>query len=81
MVLRYDVPPDSSCPAIIVSAFSGDGVVITWLLNNYVLRAMPGHPLLEAIIGSGLRGQREPRPLRSMMRGSPSVLGDQFSAV
>ena len=81
MVLRYDGPPDSSCPTITVNRFLRDKLVIKWLFHNYAFSGAPGDPSLEAINGNGLSGQREPRPLRSMLRGSPPVLGDQFCAV
>ncbi len=81
MVLRYDVPPDSSCAVITRSTRLRDKLFIKSLCTDYSSNSSLRRPPLEAIIGKGLRGQREPRALRSMMRGSSSVLGNQLCTV
>jgi hypothetical protein len=64
--------------ALTVSKFLRDDLGMDWLIGNYAFGAAPGHVFLEAIIENCVRGQRDPKWVKPMMRGSPPLLNDEF---
>ena len=49
-----------------------------WEIGNYAFGAAPGHPFLEAVIENCVRGQKDPRWVRPMLRGTPPLEGDIY---
>jgi hypothetical protein len=64
--------------ALTVSRFLRDDLGMDWLIGNYAFGAAPRHVFLEAIIENCVRGQRDPKWVKPMMRGSPPLLDDEF---
>jgi hypothetical protein len=50
-----------------------------WEIGHYAFGAAAGHPFLEAIIKSCVRGQSDPLWVKSMMRGTPPLEKDLYS--
>jgi hypothetical protein len=67
--------------AITVSHFMRVDLGMDWQIGNYAFGAAPGHPFLEAIIENCVRGQKDPKWVKPMMRGSPPLLDDEFFVV
>ncbi|MGO9828421.1 MAG: glycosyltransferase [Terriglobales bacterium] len=64
--------------AITVSRFLRNNLGMDWQIGNYAFGAAPGHAFLEAIIENCVRGYRDPNWVKTMMRGSPPLLEDEF---
>ncbi len=61
-----------------VSQFLREDLGMDWQIGNYAFGAARGHVFLEAIIENCVRGQRDPKWVKPMMRGSPPLLDDEF---
>jgi len=67
--------------ALTVSRFLRDDLGMDWLIGNYAFGAVPQHPFLKAIIDNCVRGQRDPKWVKRMMRGSPPLLDEEFFVI
>ncbi len=61
-----------------VSRFLREDLGMDWQIGNYAFGAAPGHAFLEAVIENCIRGQRDPKWVKPMMRGTPPFLDDEF---
>jgi hypothetical protein len=64
--------------AIITSHYLRDDLGMDWQIGNYAFGATRQHPFIEAIIENCVRGQRDPRWVETMMRGTPPLHRDEF---
>lgn len=67
-----------SFEALTVSRFLRVNLGMDWIMGNYAFGAAPENPFLKAVIDNCVRGQRDPKWVRPMMRGSPPFLEDEF---
>jgi inositol phosphorylceramide mannosyltransferase catalytic subunit len=49
-----------------------------WEIGNYGFGAVAGHPFLEAVIQTCIRGQQDPRWVKPMMQGIPRLFRSEF---
>jgi hypothetical protein len=70
-----------SFEALTLSHFLRENLGMDWQVGNYAFGAAPGNVFLEAIIENCVRGQRAPRWIEPMMRGSPPLLYDEFFVI
>ena len=61
-----------------VSRFLREDLGMDWQIGNYAFGATRGHAFLEAVIENCVRGQRDPKWVKPMMRGTPPLLDDEF---
>jgi hypothetical protein len=64
--------------ALTISKFLRDDLGMDWLIGNYAFGAAPGHVFLEAVIENCVRGQRDTKWVKPMMRGSPPLMHNEF---
>lgn len=67
--------------AISTSHYLRNNLGMDWQIAHYGFGATPQHPFLEAIIENCARGQRDPRWVMPMMRGTPPLRGDEFYVI
>lgn len=64
--------------AISTSVYLRDDLRMDWQIGNYAFGAIRHHRFLETIIENCVRGQREPKWVEAMMRGTPPLHRREF---
>ena len=64
--------------ALTVSKYLRVDLGMDWLIGNYAFGAAAGNAFIEATIENCVRGQRDPKWVKPMMRGAPPLLADDF---
>lgn len=64
--------------SLTVSRYMREDLQMDWLIGNYAFGAAPKHEFLKAIIENCVKGHRDPRWVKPMMRGSPPLMRNEF---